>query len=51
MDPIQLDMLVLAEAIYELASAIFYLTMAVSTLAAVGLVGYWVALRKAAPRG
>lgn len=38
---------VLAAGVYELAAATFYLSMAVCTLAVVGLIGYWVALRKA----
>ena len=46
------DMLLLEliGAVYGLAAATYYLTWAVSTLAVVGLVGYWVALRAARPQ-
>jgi hypothetical protein len=36
-------------ALLRLAEAVNYLTVAVGTLAAVCLAGYWVALRKARP--
>lgn len=39
--------LYISEQIAQLRAAVFYLTTAVSTLAVVGLVGYWVALRRA----
>ena len=43
--------LYLLEAIHGLSAAIYYLTWAVSTLAVVGLIGYWVALRAARDQG
>ena len=41
--------LVIRQDIIGLTVAIEYLTSAVATLCVVGLVGYWVALRKAKP--
>jgi hypothetical protein len=38
-------------AIYVMTAAIYYLAWAVATLAVVGLVGYWCALRAARPKG
>lgn len=41
------EWVVLVGTIQDLTAAIYYLASAVATLAVVGLVGYWVALRKA----
>jgi hypothetical protein len=41
--------MLLLQAMYGLIIAIEYLTIAVATLCVVGLLGYWVALRKANP--
>ena len=51
MSTADVNFIYLLQALYGLGAAIHYLTVAVATLAVVGLLGYWVALRAARTKG